>query len=162
MAAEARYLYEHEPVTLSEIADKLNVNYSTVRNWKSRDKQRNNAWQEKKKTRKRRMNKNSLDNLIYFKPMNQQAFKHGAYTQNLTSEAMDIYNTIKPQHVTSIASDLLYLAFSRYLAAQKYLDHSNPAHIKADTIMCRTLLRIIKDTMKESKENENTGATSQK
>lgn len=145
-AAEARYLYENSPVTLAEVAAQLNINYSTVRNWKNRDKKRNAPWQENYKTRKRCMNKKSLDNLIYFKPMNKQAVKHGIYAKELTAEAMEIYETIKPQPVTSRASEMLYIAFAKYVAAQKYLDHSNPAHVRADNKMCRTLFKIAKET----------------
>lgn len=76
----AKKLYYTEAITLAEIAERLNINYSTLRGWKYREN-----WINPFRHRKKRMSQKQLDNLGYFSKKDNRLYwgrlgYHGEFT----------------------------------------------------------------------------------
>lgn len=106
--AKARELYEQEGLSLASISEELEINYSTVKSWKSRDKwvksasapsvaSKKGKRRDRSQKKRRKVSENSLKNLQpapKFEKGNQAALKHGFYAKHLPPWVNEILDSM--------------------------------------------------------------------
>lgn len=133
---EARRLFE-KGLSLAKIAKKLDVKPSTLRNWKSRDGKRGDAWgagrgggvakPENRDARKpANRDKQNANLRPPFEPGNKAAVKHGIYADHSKDEGfLELLDEGAGREILDLAHEQILQLRANLVMSQKGMDYSN-------------------------------------